>query len=98
MALATRQHALDLATGPVPDPTEAEIESTAAQLDPFVKVYVAYLAKTAGSFVPKQNDLGDLHCFIYHQGNRKMLTGEKKWIDLVNEAGLGSLVVDSKTL
>ena len=77
-------------------PTEDEIREATVKLTPFVKAYLKFVEVTATEKAVVPNDWGDLHCFVYLQGDRKILTGEKKWLSIASEAGMDNLVQDSK--
>jgi hypothetical protein len=99
LVLPTRGRAADLAPAKVfPEPTDSELAVATPKLLPFVKAYLAYLVKVATTFAPSQNDWGDVHCFAYIQDGRKMLTAEKRWLEIASEAGLSDDVIDSRSL
>jgi hypothetical protein len=78
------------------DASESEVEEVMPLLLPYAKAYSAYLVKAVTASAPQRNDWGDLHCFVYIQQGRKLLTAEKKWLEIAKDAGLQDDVVDSK--
>lgn len=96
--LLTRTRASDHLTVTPNPPTQAEIDAARLQLMPFVDAYLSFLEKAATVLAAFPNDWGDLHCFVYLQGSRKLLTGEKKWLAIAHDAGMAHFVQDSKTI
>jgi hypothetical protein len=96
--LTTRLRASTHAASPPPPPNQAETELATPKLMPFVKAYLTLIEKAATVHAVHPNDWGDLHCFVYLQGNRKLLTGENKWLTIARDAGIGNLVQDSKAI
>lgn len=96
--LLTRTRASDHLTVTPNPPTQAEIDAATLQLMPFVNAYLTFLEKVATVQAAHPNDWGDLHCFVYLQGNRKLLTGENKWLAIANDAGMAHLVQGSKAI
>lgn len=78
--------------------TPAEIVDATAQLKPFMDAYSAFILHAATVQSVKPNDWGDLHNFIYLQGNSVLLTSDKKWLGIANKANLSKLVKDPKTI
>lgn len=62
-------------------------------LRPYAAMYVQYLCECATMRLPDQNDWGDLECFVYVQGDRKVLTADRKWVQMAIRAGIGDRVV-----
>ncbi len=79
-------------------PSQSEIDIASAQLMPFVRAYLTFIERAATVQAASPNDWGDLHCFVYLQDNRKLLTGDKKWLEIASNAGMADLVQDSKAI
>jgi len=96
--LLTRTRASDHLTVEPNPPIQADIDVATPLLMPFVNAYLTFLEKVATVQAARPNDWGDLHCFVYLQGNRKLLTGENKWLKIANDSGMAHLVQDSKAI
>ncbi len=79
---------------PPPPPSEDEIDRGAEALSPYVRAYARYVHNCATKYTPKPNDWGDLECFAYLQGERRLLTRDKRWLEIADEAGLSQWVLD----
>lgn len=63
-------------------------------LEPYVKMYRQYVIESATERMPKANDWGDLEYFIYLQGDRRLVTREKRWIASARVAGIDAWLFD----
>jgi len=63
-------------------------------VQPYAAAYAQYLYECATRYAPDKNDWGDLECFAYLQGDRRLLTRDKRWLDIAKDAGLAEWVFD----
>jgi hypothetical protein len=93
-ALGTRARAaLNLDSRPG-EPTEEELVRVGGLLQPYVRAYARYVLNCATKYTPKPNDWGDLECFVYLQGHRRLLTRDERWLEVAAEANLGAWILD----
>lgn len=74
-------------------PKKAALSSAISALAPYFAVYSEYMIDLlATPRKPEKNDWGDLELFMYLQPGTFVATGEKKWLNIASQAGLGSRV------
>lgn len=93
-AIGTRARAALHLGGPLSDPTESEVDRVSALLQPYVRAYARYVFNCATRYTPKPNDWGDLECFLYLQGDRRLLTRDERWLVVAADAGLSTWILD----
>jgi len=96
--LATYERALLVVGRPIQMPSREQLSAAAAALHVYVNSYSRYLIKCASTFAPQANDWGDLESFIYLQGNNRLLTRDRRWIDIAREAGSAAMLLDPELL
>lgn len=93
-ALGTRARAALNLDSPPGEPTDEELVRVGGLLQPYVRAYARYVLNCATKYTPKPNDWGDLECFAYLQGHRRLLTRDERWLEVAAEANLGAWILD----
>lgn len=79
------------AAAPQP-PTSEQIKSAEKHLRSYALVYQKYFEVCSTESVPRENDWGDLECFIYVDDSTMVATNEGKWIKIAQAVGLGESI------
>ena len=82
----TFQRALLVVGEPDRKPTNAEYQHGEPAVTPYVDAYIEYIIGCTTDYAPQSNDLGDSECFLYLQGNRRLLSSDKRWVDIAKKA------------
>lgn len=82
----TFQRALLVVGEPDRKPTEAEYQHGEPSVTPYVDAYIEYIIGCATDYAAQSNDLGDSECFLYLQGNRRLLSSDKRWVRIAKKA------------
>ncbi len=98
VAGGTRARAALHMTVPAPplseEEEEEELNRIGGVLIPYARAYARYVYNCATKYTPDRNDWGDLECFIYLQEDRRLLTCDKRWLEVAKESDLLSWILD----
>jgi hypothetical protein len=72
-------------------PTKDEISKARLALDVYLKIYFEFMVGCVMK-TPEPNDFGDLENMIYLAEGYKIITSDKKWLEIANNLGLGDAV------
>jgi hypothetical protein len=76
-----------ITSGDTKRPTRWEMDRVGPLLAPYINAYTEYVIGCAtGQFAPQPNDLGDCECFLYLQGDSRLLSQDKKWMAICRKA------------
>ena len=93
-SVGTRLRAATNLPGPIEDASEEEVSRVSVEILPYVRAYAHYVLNCATKYAPSPNDWGDLECFAYLQGDRRLLTRDKRWLAVAVETKLSCWVLD----
>lgn len=82
---------------PIEEPTAEQVEIAKQALSPYARAYLTYVYLMATKYAPQPNDWGDLECFIYLQNDRRLLTREKRWREVIREGALDAWYLDPRS-
>lgn len=92
--VGTRLRAALHLESPAEEPTDEEVDRVLPDVLPYVRAYGRFVLNCASKFTARPNDWGDLECFAYLQGERRLLTRDSRWIEVAQQADLADWLFD----